>query len=269
MNAATLHTSPERPVALMPTARLLRAYLMEAKFEFIKAMRSAAAAIPFLVLPVPLYLFFGVVLGGASPEMRTNPQLADYLFAGWAAFAVMMPAIFGVGCSLAVERTAGLHRLKRAQPAPPGAYIIAKLAMSLAFAALAVAELDIAALLAGRITMSGWALAGFSLTMIIGALPFCAIGLWIGAYFSGSASPAIANLIFLPMLYLSGLFFPLPGLMQKLVVIWPAFHLNQAALAAGGISKFVFLPPTITVGVLFAVTLFFGGLALQRLARVG
>jgi ABC-2 type transport system permease protein len=269
MTAATLNPVQDRPAVAMPTRRLLRAYVMEARFEFVKAMRSAAASIPFLLLPIPLYFFFGVMLGGASPEMRTNPQLADYLFAGWAAFAVMMPAIFGVGCTLAVERTAGLHRLKRAQPAPPGAYIIAKLAMSLAFAALAMAELVIVALLAGKITMSGWALAGFSVTMIVGALPFCAIGLWIGAYFSGSAAPAVANLIFLPMLYLSGLFFPLPGIMSKLVVIWPAFHLNQAALAAAGVAKFVFLPPTITVGVLIAVTLFFGGLALQRLARVG
>lgn len=266
MNAATLQP---RPLVVMPTARLLRAYLMEARFEFLKSLRSPAAAIPFLLLPIPLYLFFGVVLAGNSPDMRTNPQLADYLFAGWSAFAVMMPAIFGVGCSLAVERSAGLHRLKRAQPAPAGAYIIAKLAMSLAFAALAMAELIVAALWAGKITMSGWSLLGFAVTMIVGALPFCALGLWIGAYCSGSAAPVIANLIFLPMLYLSGLFFPLPGLMKKLVVIWPAFHLNQAALAAGGVANFVFLPPVITVGVLFGVTVFFGGLALQRLARVG
>jgi ABC-2 type transport system permease protein len=258
-----------RPTSTMPPLRLLRAYAMEAKFEFLKALRSPAAAIPFLLLPAPLYLFFGVVLAGNSPDMRANPQVADYLFASWSAFAVMMPALFGVGCGLAIERSAGLHRLKRAQPAPAGAYIIAKLAMSLAFAAIAMLELIAAALWAGKITMGGWQLLGLSITMIVGALPFCAIGLWIGAYFSGSASPAVANLIFLPMLYLSGMFFPLPGVMKKLVVIWPAFHLNQAALAVAGVEKFVFVGPAVTIGVLLAVTLFFGGLALQRLARVG
>jgi ABC-2 type transport system permease protein len=268
MNVATLSSAPVRPVA-MPTGRLLRAYAMETRFEFLKAIRTASASIPFLLLPMPLYLFFGVVLGGTAPDMATNPQLADYLFGGWSAFAVMMPAIFGVGCTLAVERTAGLHKLKRAQPAPPGAYITAKLLMSLAFAAIGMGQLVIAALVAGKITMSGWSLAAFALTMIVGALPFCAIGLWVGAYFSGSAAPAVANLIFLPMLWLSGLFIPLPGIMRKLVVIWPAFHLNQAALAAAGVTKFVFVPPVVTVGVLVGVTLFFGGLALQRLARVG
>lgn len=269
MNAVTLSPAPAGVAIAMSPRRLLRAYGMEAKFEFVKSMRTAAASIPFLLLPIPLYLFFGVMLAGGMPEMRTNPQLADFIFAGWATFAVMMPAIFGVGCSLAVERTAGLHKLKRAQPAPGGAYILAKLAMSLAFATLALVELLVVAVLTGQITMSGWPLVGFALTMILGALPFSAIGLWVGAYFSGSAAPAITNLIFLPMLWLSGMFFPLPGIMRKLVVIWPAFHLNQAGLAAAGIQKFVFVPPTITVGVLLAVTLFFGGLAWQRLARVG
>jgi ABC-2 type transport system permease protein len=266
MNAAALNVADARSGSMQPL-RLLRAYATEARFEFLKSLRTAAGAIPFLLLPVPLYLFFGVVLAGGS--VAENPQVADYLLASWCTFAVMMPAIFGVGCSLAVERSAGLHRLKRAQPAPAGAYIIAKLAMSLAFATLAVAELLVAALWAGKTTMSGWQLAGFSLTIIIGALPFCAIGLCIGAYFSGSAAPAIANLIFLPMLYLSGMFFPLPGAMKNFVVIWPAFHLNQAALTVGGVTKFVFVQPTITIGVLLAVTLLFGGLALQRLARVG
>jgi ABC-2 type transport system permease protein len=268
MNAAVID-SIQRPGAAMRPSQLVRAYALEAKFEFIKAIRTASASFPFLLLPAPLYWFFGVVLSGASPEARSNPELADFLFAGWAAFAVMMPGIFGVGCSLAIERSAGLYKLKRAQPAPPGAYLIAKLAMSMAFAALAMAELIIVALLAGKITMTGWALFRFSLTMIVGALPFCAIGLWVGAYVSGSAAPAIANLVFLPMLYLSGFFFPLPGIMSKLVVIWPAFHLNQVALAAGGVAKFVFVPPMITGGVLVAVTVFFGGLALQRLQRVG
>lgn len=269
MNATAVNAAQPPVMVPMPPLRLLRAYAMEAKFELVKSLRSPAAAIPFLLLPVPFYLFFGVVLAGNSPEMGTNPQLADFIFTGWCAFAVMMPAIFGVGCGLAIERSAGLHKLKRAQPAPPGAYIIAKLAMSLAFAAIAMLELVAAALWTGKITMGGWQLLAFSLTMIVGALPFCALGLWIGAYVSGSASPAVANLIFLPMLYLSGMFFPLPGAMKNLVVIWPAFHLNQAALAVAGIDKFVFVPPTITIGVLLAVTLFFGGLALQRLARVG
>lgn len=36
-------------------------------------------------------------------------------------------------------------------------------------------------------------------------------------------APAFANLVYLPGIWLSGMFFPLPKVMQPWAVIWPAF----------------------------------------------
>ena len=44
---------------------------------------------------------------------------------------------------------------------------------------------------------------------VLGVLPFCAIGLFVGSLVSGQAAPAIVNLIYLPMAFLSGLWVPL------------------------------------------------------------
>jgi len=52
-----------------------------------------------------------------------------------------------------------------------------------------------------------------------------------------------------------------------MAVIWPAFHLNQVALGAAGITEFSFLAPHISAAVLAAITVLFGGLAIRRLAR--
>jgi hypothetical protein len=52
-------------------------------------------------------------------------------------------------------------------------------------------------------------------------------------------------------------------------VIWPAFHLDQAVLAAGGLTRFRSINPWTSVAVLAAFTVVFGGLALRRLARKG
>jgi ABC-2 type transport system permease protein len=71
------------------------------------------------------------------------------------------------------------------------------------------------------------------------------------------------------MLWLSGLFFPLPKFLEPWVVVWPAFHLNQVALGAAGVSEFRFMAPQISAAVLVGITVFFGGLAIRRLARVG
>jgi ABC-2 type transport system permease protein len=124
-----------------------------------------------------------------------------------------------------------------------------------------------AALIGGTVTLSGLQLTIITLVMIVGALPFCAMGLFVGAYASGSAAPAIANVIFLPMMWLSGLFIPLPKFLEPWVVIWPAFHLDQTALGAAGVTEFSFVAPQISAAVLVAVTVVCGGLAMRRLAR--
>ena len=54
-----------------------------------------------------------------------------------------------------------------------------------------------------------------------------------------------------------------------MAVIWPAFHLNQVALGAAGITEFSFLAPQISAAVLAGITVLFGGLAIRRLARKG
>lgn len=253
--------------AAMPLMRVLRAYAAEAKYESLRMLRSPAFAIPFLLLPVPVYLFFGVMLAG--PAVAKNPGVGTYLFSGFSAFAIMGPALFGVGCTLALERDAGFLKLKRAWPAPGGAYLIAKMLMAMVFAGMAMIMMIVAGVAAGQTQLSASQFFILAAVMIAGAVPFAAIGLFIGAYTSGSAAPAFTNIVYLPGLWLSGLFIPLPKFLEPWAVIWPAFHVNQTALGATGVSEFSFVAPAISAAVLIGVTVVFGGLAIRRLARHG
>jgi ABC-2 type transport system permease protein len=261
----------------LPLGRVLRAYLMEAKFELLGALRSVGFAVPFIAIPVVIYVLFGVIIigGGSYGDGESGsgsnpfgPDIVNYLFAGFAVVGAIMPGIFS-GCILAVERDGNLLKLKRALPAPPGATIVAKVLMSMGIAAIAVTLVTIAALVAGKLTISVPQVLTIWATLIIGVIPFCAIGLFIGTVSSGSAAPAYGNLVFLPMMWLSGLFIPLPDFLERWVVIWPSFHLNQLALNLAGVEKFSFIAPEIAAGVLIGVTVLFGGLAIRRLARVG
>jgi ABC-2 type transport system permease protein len=246
----------------MPMGRATRAYASEMLYESLRMLRSPGFSIPFLLLPVPIYLFFGVVMPG--DVIAKNPGVANYLFCSWLAFAAMGPGMFGVGCGLAIERDAGLLALKRASAAPGGSYLAAKMAMAMGLSAIAILSIVVAALMAGKTTLTGTQLLIMTASMIAGTVPLSAIGLFIGAYTSGTAAPAITNVIFLPMLWLSGLFFPLPKALESWVVIWPAFHLNQLALGAAGVTEFSYVAPQIS-----AITVLFGGAAIRRLARKG
>ncbi len=141
--------------------------------------------------------------------------------------------------------------------------------MAMGVAALAVTLVAVAALLAGKITLSLAQVAVIWAVLIAGSIPFSAMGLLLGALVSGSAAPAWGNLVFLPMMWLSGLFIPLPDSLERWVVIWPTFHLNQLALGLAGVEQFTFIPPAAAAAVLAGVTVLCGGLAIRRLARVG
>ena len=59
----------------MPIGRIVRAYVNEVKYESLRMLRSPALSIPFLLLPVPVYLFFGVMLAGAGG--RQEPRRCE------------------------------------------------------------------------------------------------------------------------------------------------------------------------------------------------
>jgi ABC-2 type transport system permease protein len=250
---------------VMSTGRLLGAYLAETRFECLRMFRVLGFSIPFLVLPVALYLLFGVVLFGDA--VRSDPTTGKFLFAAFAVFGVMGPGMFGFGATIATEREQGLLTLKRALPAPPGSYLLAKLLMTMLFAFIVMATMIPAALLLGHLPLTFAQRLNVTAINILGSLPFCAIGLFIGTRASGKAAIAFVNLIYVPMMHVSGLFYPLPKFLRALSPVWPTYHLQQLVFTALGMSSYG--RTSIHLAVLFGVTLVLTALSIRRLARVG
>jgi ABC-2 type transport system permease protein len=214
-----------------PARLALTAYALEAKYEFLRVLRTPAFAIPSLMFPPLFYLLFAVLLN------RGNDGAAHYLFATYSVFGVMAPGLFGFGVGVAIERERGWLALKRVAPMPPGAYLAAKMIMAMLFALIIYAILAAMAYMLGGVRLQAmqWLLIGLITTL--GVLPFCALGLLVGSRVNASAAPAFVNFIYLPMAFLSGLWMPitmLPTFIQNIAWIWPPYHLAQLALAASG-----------------------------------
>jgi ABC-2 type transport system permease protein len=252
--------------AAMPASALLRCYALEARNEFLRLLRTPSFALPTLLFPPLFYLLFGVLLGAS----RGSTQMATYLLATYGVFGVMAPGLFGFGASVAIDRERGLLRLKRAMPLPPGAYLIAKMAMALIFAAEISIIVGVLAGTLGGVHLDPAQWLALFVIDVLGVLPFAAIGLLIGSVVSGSGAPAVANLVYLPMSFLSGLWLPLsvlPAIIGKLAPLWPAYHLGQIALAVVGQGDGH--PALGHVAALAAVTMVCFVLARRRLARAG
>lgn len=209
-----------------------RAYWLEARNEFVRLLRSPSFAVPTLVFPPMFYTLFAVLL-----NHKGGPQVATHLLATYGVFGVMAPGLFGFGVAIAMDRERGFLALKRAQPVPAGAVLLSRMAMAMVFAT----GISLLLLLIGT-TVAGVALTAaqaVSLVLVdmVGVLPFCAIGLYVGSRVGGQGAPAVINMIYLPMAFLAGLWMPLsllPPFIAKIAPLWPAHHLAQIALATVG-----------------------------------
>lgn len=251
----------------LPPRRLANAYLQEIRCEALRLLRNPGLALPVLVMPVALYALIALVVAGEATT--DDPLLGVFMFSAFSVMAISMPALFGIGTSLATEREMGLLRLKRAQPAPAGAWLVAKIVCGLAFGIIAYLPILAVALAAERLALAPVRIVAISTTLVACAVPFCAMGLMIGTLFRGSSAPGYANLVYLPGCYLSGLFFPLPESLYWQVPIWPQFHVSQLAMHAAGIAKFQFEPVLVAAGGAVGFTVLFSAVAIWRLARSG
>jgi len=263
MTIATLLSTADVP---MSRQRLLNAYLTEAKYALLRFLRSPAFAIPTLLFPVLFYLLIGFLFGAFR---STNPNLPTYMFCGFATMAAITPGMFGFGIGLALEREQGLFLLKRALPLPPLASLAASVAMSVISSAIAVTLLAITALAFGTVQLPLWRVLAVIPIVALGAIPFSALGLLIGSIVSGRAAPAIVNIVYLVLLYFSGLFIPLPKAISAIVFGSPAFYLHQLALGGAGAANSMVGGAWVHVAVLAAVAVACITVARRRLARVG
>src|SRR3546814_8296581 len=132
-----------------------------------------------------------------------------YLLAAYGVFGVMGAGLFGFGVVMAMERERGFLAYKRALPMPPGAYLFAKMAMAMLFSMLISAALAVLAGTLGGVSLEPWQWLALLAINVARVLPFCAIGLFIGTLVGGQGAPAVLNLLYLPMAFLSGLWLPL------------------------------------------------------------
>ena len=207
-------------------ARRACIYVLEARAQFLSLARTPGFTIPTLVFPIMFYVFFGVV-------MSFSPLAPTFLLATYGVFGLIGPSLFGFGVGFAAERDSGALLLKQTTPMPVAAYLLARVAAALLFGMTIVLGLFLLGAYAAEVTLYRWqwfALAGVVLSSVI---PFCALGLAIGAWVKAQSAVAIVNLVYLPMAFLSGLWMPiglLPSFVQELAVVFPAYHQSQLAL---------------------------------------
>jgi len=213
----------------MPLNRRLVSYGQFMYCQWLNLLRLPAYSIPTLVFPVMFFAFFGIVM---------NPGATAYLLATFSTFGVLGAALFAFGVGVATERAQGWYTLIRATPAPLAGIVIGKwFGAALFSAAIVVTMCAVAAFLGGvKLEASQWW--GLLAVLIAGTLPFCLLGLGLGLLLSPNVAPAVINIVYLPLAFLSGLWVPVsqfPGWLKPLAPWLPPYHLAEVALHITGV----------------------------------
>lgn len=195
--------------------------------EFLKLWRSPIFSIFSLALPVIFYLFFGIQ---NAQTFEKGVNIGAYVLASLAAYGVANVMLFSFGIGVALDRGRKFDALMRATALRPVAIMIAKLLTGVAFALLALVVLFLFAVVVGGLRMEAGQWLTLTWRLLLGSIPFLALGFAIGYSVSPNAAPAVVNMIALPMYFASGLFVPLdqlPSFIRGLAPYLPAYHYGQ------------------------------------------
>jgi ABC-2 type transport system permease protein len=212
----------------------LRIFRKETKYEFLKLLRAKSFSLSTIGFPVMFYVLFGIANRNA---FSGNIHIAKYMLGGYACFGLIGAALFGIGVGVASELVAGWLELKRASPMPASAYLCAKCASAVAFGLIIVSILTTIAVSFGGVSLTSTELIKMLGMSIIGSISFASMGLLLALLVPANAAPAIVNLIYLPMSFLSGLWVPLrfmPHWLQGIAPALPTYHLSQLMLSIFG-----------------------------------
>ncbi|MGA2536379.1 MAG: ABC transporter permease [Terracidiphilus sp.] len=219
-------------------SRTLRIFLREARYEFLRLLRTRSFSLSVIGFPVVFYLFFGLMMNRG--EHIGNVSVSKYLLSGYSVFGMVGASLFGVGVGLCSELAAGWLDLKRASPMPPIAYVLAKCCSAMVFGVIIVSILTAMGVSFGHVSLSLPEFVRMIAFAVVGAIPFACMGIALALLVPFNSAPGIANMIYLPMSFCGGLWVPimfLPHFLQRIAVLLPTYHLGQLVLGALGFAS--------------------------------
>lgn len=195
------------------------------RFEIMRSLRNVRFLVMIVAFPVLLYLIYAKQSGTSD-----GLTIAAVLLVSMAVWSGMGSAMFATGPQLARERQSGWMRQLRVSPIPAPRWFGAKLAQGLLLIIPGFALLIALGFGYGHVHLAASRVAVLAAVLVLGAIPFCVLGLVIGLFFDGQTAQVAQMLTMILLAFLGGIFIPLhslPHAMQLIGKALPSYHLAQ------------------------------------------
>lgn len=206
-----------------------RAVAAQARVEMLLTARRGENVLVTLVIPIGVLVFFAKVnavdTGFAQP--------VDFLVPGVLALSVMATAMVSLGIATGFERRQGVLKRLGATPLGRGGLLAAKTATVLLLEGVQLALVAaVGAALGWEPTAGLLPAAGL---MALGTVAFAGVGLLLAGTLRAEANLAVTNGLFLVLVFLGGIAYPLdrlPGALEAPARLTPAAALAETLRGA-------------------------------------
>ena len=195
------------------------------RFEIVRTLRNVRFLVFLIAFPVLLYLIYAKQHG-----LSQGLTVATLLLVSMAVYTGMGSAMYASGPQLARERGNGWMRQLRISPISTPGWFAAKLIQAILLIIPGLAVLIVLALTYGRVHLGAGRLGLLAAVLVLGAIPFCALGLVIGLMFDGQTAQVAQMITLLVLAFLGGIFIQwssLPHGMQLIGKALPSYPLAQ------------------------------------------
>ncbi len=194
-----------------------RQYRLERKMFW----RNPSAAFFNFLLPLLFLALFGAILSGSQTQL-------DIIVPGIAGMAVMSTTFSALAMNMVYLREQGVLKRLRGTPLPSGSYLGGLAANAVTNTAI---QLAIVILAGAAFFGVGWPedWLGLALFAAAGVVCFASLGVALShAIPNFDSAPAYVNAIFLPVIFISGVFFDAdqaPAFLRDIAQVLPLTHL--------------------------------------------
>ncbi len=200
---------------------------------------------------------------GFSP-VKKELKYIDFLVPGLISMTMMWTGVTGVASSLVEDRVKGIRQRILSTPTSRFSIVGGEVLSNVFLIGIQIIILLLVAVFLFNVTIAGhiWL---FALVIIIGMLSMIGIGLVISSLTkTAEEASQLGMLINFPMMFLSGIFFPITkGWMYYVSRIFPLTYINEAlrdVMLRGAEIKDIALP--FTISTIFALSIFIIGVIL-------
>ncbi len=201
------------------------------RYELLRTFRNRRFYLFSLGFPLVLYWVIAAPQRNNHNIGGTGISFPLYYMVGLASFGTMA-AMISTGARIAGERQVGWTRQLRISPLRPRAYFRAKVVTAYVMALLSLALLYASGAALG-VSLSAQRWAAMTALILVGLLPFAALGILIGHLVTtDSVGPIMGGLVSI-LAFVSGTWFPITsGFLYRFGPFLPSWWLVQASRTA-------------------------------------